>query len=320
MLNEQEKIDRYLDGEMSDSEKNTFEQEIKNNKELSEQVALSKDLGAFFKERNIGLEQTLSNLGEEFFNDKTPQNTIPNADTDKPIFSKARFAIPFLLLLIVCIGGVWYFNNNSDTEKFEDALFTPSTSIKETEKMINEGMQEQGDSEKEGGEEIPKTLEEATEMPIKEEKLPNGTPTKSDDKPKENKPMARLDDKASFKENPILESLIRENVRSNEAALLVKKPTPNQIYKSKRDKIYLEFSGTVNTSANLEFIIYNNLPVSFDKDYKTLLAVLKSEKIGDKQFQLTFEGNVELKNGLYYYIVRKKSDFEILYISKFKVQ
>jgi hypothetical protein len=315
MLNEQEKIERYLDGEMSDSEKNIFEQEIKNNKELLAQVALSKDLRSFFKERNGDLDQTLTDLGNEYFKDVKPQNTTPNADTDKPIDNKARFIISLLCLLIVTIGGFWYFNSGSDSEKVEDVLFSPSTSVKETEKMINEGMEEQGDSDDDGSEAIPEIIEEATESPTKADNLPDDAPIKTKDKPKVDKPIAMVENKADFKENSALENLIRENVRSDKS-ITVKMPSENDTFARKNGIATLKFRFTTEEETPIELIIYNNQVNSFEKDYQILSTILRKTSNGE----FTFNANVGLKNGLYYCILRKKESLEIIHVSKFFVR
>lgn len=313
MLKEQEKIERYLNGEMSSSEKDAFEQEIKDNKDLSEQVALSKDLEAFFKTRNVGLEQTLSDLGNEFFDEDNPQNITPNSDTDKPIANAARFVIPLLLLLFVSIAGVWYFNNDADAEKFEDAHYAPETSVKETEKMINEGMQEQGDPEKEG-EIMPEIIEPSPEIPVKDEK-PKGIP-EATEKPEAEKPMAALEeDKANFEKNAVLESLIRENIRSNEV-ITVKMPTENYTFKPKNGVTTLKFKIVTTETEPIELIIYDNRIDSFEKNYPILSTILQ-KKSND---ELVFNANVQLEKGLYYYILRKKNTTEIIYISKFFVR
>lgn len=315
MPNQQEKIERYLNEEMSNSEKNIFEQEMKNSKALREEVALNKDLMSFFKERNIGLEHTLSDLGNEFFNDDKPQNITPPQDADKPIIGKKPFIIPLLLLLFVSIAGLWYFNANSDSEKFEDALFSPSTSVEETEKMINEGMQEQGDSDDVGSEITPEIIEEATESPTKADNLPEDAPTKTEEKPKVDKPMAAAEDKASFKENSILEGLIRENVRSDKS-VTVKMPSENYTFTPKNGVATLKFRFTTEAETAIELIIYDNKIDSFEKNYQILSATLQKTS----NDELVFNANVSLKNGLYYYVLRKKDTLEIIHISKFFVR
>ena len=315
MLNEQEKIERYLNGEMSNSEKDAFEQEIKSNQTLSEQVALSKDLEAFFKARNVGLEQSLSDLGNEFFDEASPQNITPNSDTDKPTGNAARFVIPLLLLLFVIIAGVRYFNNNTTSERLEDTYYTPETSVKETEKMINEGMQEQGDPEKEG-EIIPEIIETTPETPTKNDTQKDAPEKSKDEKPITEKPIAALEeDKANFEKNALLESLIRENIRSNEM-ITVKTPSENQTFTSKKGIATLKFKVVATETELIELIIYDNRIDSFEKNYPILSTILQ-KKSND---ELVFNANIQLEKGLHYYILRKKNTTEIMYISKFFVR
>jgi hypothetical protein len=315
MMDEQEKIERYLNGEISTAEKKNFEQEMKKNKALSDEVALSKDLMAFFKERNMGLEHKLSDLGEEFFTDEKPQNTKPHTNNNKSMNNKTRFIIPLLLLLFASITGFWYFNANTNSEKFEDELFSPATSVEEAEKMINEGMREQGDAEEAGSEMSPEIIEEATKPPTNTDNLPDNAPTKTEDKPKVDKPIAIVEDKASFKENAVLEGLIQENVRSDRS-ITIKTPAENYTFAPKNGVATLKFRFTTAEETPIELMIYDNQRESFEKEHRILSTMLRQSS----NDELAFDVNVSLKNGLYYYVLRKKDTSEIVTISKFFVR
>ncbi|NJN78405.1 MAG: hypothetical protein HC803_08810 [Saprospiraceae bacterium] len=105
----------------------------------------------------MGLENTLSNLGNEYFSDEKPPNPTPHAITDSPSSNNARFIIPLLLFLILIIGGFWYFNNADENPADMDV---PEMTATEAEKIINDGMlDEQGNGVINNENTTPKTEE-----------------------------------------------------------------------------------------------------------------------------------------------------------------
>jgi hypothetical protein len=320
MLNEQEKIERYLNGEMNDAEKSVFEQEMKNNKVLSDEVALTKDLADFFKDRKIGIEHTLSNLGNEYFTDEKPakpNNSTPHAVTDSPSFNNARFIAPALLLLVIIIGCFWYFNN---TDENPADMYVPEMTATEAEKIINDGMlDEQGNEVINNENTAPKIEENQQIEPIDSKKeIPKLEIEEIKETPKkEEKPMATLDE-ANFKENSVLESLIRENVRSDSQTSITA-PFKGQTFQQKKGMVILNFKGVTTEEDQFEVVIYDNKITNFNNDYRVLNALLKKTP-DDDGFKLSFNLKVELKPGLYYYIIRQKDNPEIIHISKFLVK
>lgn len=312
MLHEQEKIERYLNGEMKDTEKNIFEQEIKNNKTLANNIALAKDLATFFKIRNIGITHTLSKVGNEYFSDEKPKNSTPQVPTDSPSFNNTKFIIPSLLLLVIIISGFWYFNNNNTDDKPAD-MYAPEMSATEAEKIINKGMTD------EQGDDVINKVNEEIQTKKEESEAIEAIDLKKNLPKKENKPMATLDE-ASFKENLALESLIHENTRSDSQTSITA-PSQAQTFQQKNGTVTLGFKGTTKEDESFEVVIYDNKTINFNNNYSLLNAELK--KIPDatnEEFKLSFNVKIELKQGLYYYVIRKKENTEIIHISKFYVK
>ncbi|NJN78404.1 MAG: hypothetical protein HC803_08805 [Saprospiraceae bacterium] len=112
--------------------------------------------------------------------------------------------------------------------------------------------------------------------------------------------------------------MIRENVRSDSQTSITA-PFAGQTFQQKNGMVTLGFKGTTKEEDQFEVIIYDNLSKSFDNDYRVLNAVLKKTP-DDKGFKLSFNLKVELKQGLYYYIIRKKDNTDIIYVSKFFVK
>ncbi len=71
-MNNTEKIDRYLRGELPEADKTAFEAELNQSAELAAELALQKDMEQFLRkqDRRAALKGQLENMGTEFF--KTP--------------------------------------------------------------------------------------------------------------------------------------------------------------------------------------------------------------------------------------------------------
>ncbi len=67
MFDTQEKIERYLNNNMSESEKKSFEKNIENCQSLANLVQLEKNLIDYFRSPNLKLEQELNRLGNKYF-------------------------------------------------------------------------------------------------------------------------------------------------------------------------------------------------------------------------------------------------------------
>ncbi|MBK7872377.1 MAG: tetratricopeptide repeat protein [Saprospiraceae bacterium] len=64
-----ERIDRYLSGEMDASEKQAFDAEVAANPQLAEELALQRDMNTFLrgKDRRDALQNQLKNIGGDYF-------------------------------------------------------------------------------------------------------------------------------------------------------------------------------------------------------------------------------------------------------------
>lgn len=333
MLKEQEQIDKYINDEMTSSERIAFEKEMQNNKELAESVALNRDLAQFFKERNPILEQTLSSLGNEYFKEDVPVAvTVPEASSDTippPSSSKGfRWILPVFLLGLVGIGGFWFLNQNGG-EPMQDANImnaSPVLSPEDAEQLIEEGMLEEGGGEADmiknaADEDFLKDVDDNSKVkePLFNIKGENEKSKKEKEKSKKkDKPIAKVDNKV-FKQNRMLESLILENVRSGEESATIYSPSKGYTYRLNGKEINLKIKGSTNIESDLELVVYDNNPANFDKDFKILKSrINKANK--DDEYKLSFNANVELPQGLYYYIIRTKDDEKVVYISKFYVR
>lgn len=309
MLNEQEQqIERYLNGEMSEKERQTFEAAVKNDTELMKKVAFQKDLMQFFEERNPALENTLSELGNEFF----VEDTNPPTSGKKSSNNKFWMFLSLVFVLVIAFGGFFYFNDNGEQQQHDEIYNNPI----DAEKAINQGMLEDGGSE---GKTLDTSIEEAQETDEEtssdDEIDENIIDDKSEEETKKISPPMASVDTESYQTNPVLESLIRENIRSNESKFEITSPSIGQSIYSKNSIVNLRFEGNSSTATSIQIILYDNKKSSFSNNQ---YIISTSKDLTNDDFSVAL--NIELENGLYYYIVQEKNTREVLHISKFNVK
>jgi len=73
-MNQQERIDKYLNQQMEAAEQAKFEAELATNPDLSESVDLQRDIASFFKEKTPALEAILAEEGNRHFQKETGKN------------------------------------------------------------------------------------------------------------------------------------------------------------------------------------------------------------------------------------------------------
>ena len=76
-MNNTEKIDRYLRGELPEADRNAFEAELNQSPDLAAELALQKDMEQFLRkqDRRAALKGQLENMGSEFFQNTAPKET-----------------------------------------------------------------------------------------------------------------------------------------------------------------------------------------------------------------------------------------------------
>lgn len=99
MFSEQEKIDKYLNNEMTTAELQAFRKEIKHDPKLAETVALNKDIIDFFKERSLNRSSEKSPAFGEFYDEHTAV-----AQPHKKSFKIKSLLFPFGVGVIILIN------------------------------------------------------------------------------------------------------------------------------------------------------------------------------------------------------------------------
>ncbi len=117
-----EKIELYLHNQLEGEELRRFEEQLKNDEELQQQVLLYKTIDSEMRQKTAGsdeeekLKKTLSDLHRKYFN---------RDDTTKVVAIQKRrrwlFAAAAVLLLLIA-GAYWYFF--ADTTKDNETLYT----------------------------------------------------------------------------------------------------------------------------------------------------------------------------------------------------
>lgn len=293
MSERDERIEKYLNGEMEAAEKTIFEKEILVDKGLKEQIELKKDLIAFFKSRNPELDKKLNELGKEFF----AEETLP-----KKILTPNYILLLGVVLLL--LSGLYYYYfiyddsvENTSIELKEIGKESINPSIIKGSEFTEESITNSDSAKSE--ESILPTIDFSDELPIVIDR-----------------PVAQYE---NYTENPNFEALIKESIRSNDGVEFKLLTAPEFLYLVD-GKVNLKVKGETNKTAEIELVIYNNNPDNFDKDIRVLSNLIKSSFIAKGKYEIKFNANIPFEKGLYYYFLQNKKSKELLSISKFYVK
>jgi len=281
-----EKIDRFVRDEMSVDERQAFKKLMDQNEDLQNEVNFGNELKSFFDNREPALESQLEKLGEEHF-------------ADKPSSITKYWWIPVALALL---GGLWYMTQSSNQTPIPQPKVEAieSVSTTETASKVTEGAPA-----------MPEEVQQAQD-PIVQPPKPI---KKIETQPAQ--PIAELDP-ADFAPNPILESLMKEQVRDSGFETKVIGPTPSQIFIYK-EKILLDFKGNTTAKPPYDFTIYSNKGQDFDEGIGVLSKELTGTRDGDT-YTFRFNAAVPFERGLYYILLQEKAGEEILRIEQFMVK
>jgi hypothetical protein len=286
-MEQQEKIERYLKGLMTTSDRRAFEKEMAANSVLSEAVAFEKERMSFFESYEPALEAQLSALGDQYF-------------VEKPVSQKPSIYIWWVILPLLILSACLYLWLNSSSPKI-DAF--PIEKTLESLPDVNE-------------DQIKDTLHSKDELIPEEVDINSESSSpKQEETTKINRPIASLNE-ADFKPNPALENLISENVR-NENVTIVTIPPSDKEYAAQKS-IPLVIKGTSTAKPPYQLVVYSNRPFDFDNDHRVLNRSI-SGKAQEKEYQFEFRANIPFEAGLYYLIILGKEE-QILHGGRFIVK
>ena len=293
MNNQLENIIKYLDNEMSEIERLDFENQMRKDDVLAKEVAFQRGLHGFLEREKLNLEQKLSDLGDEFI-------INPNKDTKKGGLPIWLIGLLGFVVVAVVFYFIFFSKNNSNT-------FDNDNSTK-TEEVIPNNT-------------IKNVPNETIDTTVNEIINPIEPPTFRKEKtPKDNnQPIASVDEKV-FERNAIMEEVITETYRENKPKdfTTVTIPKQDEIF-NYTNSIPFKVVGNSTVDTDFQLIIYSNRDFDINNDYKILDTKI-DRKFVDNQYQFNFNGNLSLKKGLYYLVIRKNGTREVLHISRFTVK
>lgn len=99
-MNNTEKIDRYLRGDLPETEKSAFESQLAQDNELAAELAVQKDLEQFLRkqDRREALKSQLGNIGKDFFQE------VPTQEKGRIVSLQRRPALRWAIGLAAAIA------------------------------------------------------------------------------------------------------------------------------------------------------------------------------------------------------------------------
>ncbi len=289
-MNQQERIHKYLSQEMDTDELARFKAEMVTNSDLSEAVDLQRDISTFFKERTPGLASILEEEGAQHFKEQTRKNR----------FRQWKWLLP---ILIVPFGlALWWSQKTIShlTPKEKSPATLERSTIDKKAPFLVDTIYNTPPPSKE-------------KFPTPSDKQPNNAP-----KPSNKKELIASVDPTNFQLNPIIESILSEQVRARGSITELETPVKDTTF-SFAPTISFQVSGTAAIAPPYTLSIYSNRVFDFENEYKVLSASLTGTPLGEN-YSFSFNANVPFPKGLYYLFLQTEEEGGIIHISRFKVE
>lgn len=283
-IKDNEVIERYLLGQLSDDERQAF------------RVALLFD----------------ENLRQEVEDTRLLHQHIQQLKTAKKQ-PKSKKIIWWLIgsLLMISIATVAYFMNKNNLiqkqENTPETIETPQKTIKETTEPATDELlkEEQIEEKKEENQ-----LEIEPFVPEKK----GTTPKKS------SQPIAAVDTET----HPYLDQFTTGGFRNNEVKITVNSPKLSEKLTAENGKINLNIKAILSLDKMPEkerFVVrlFSNKKADFD-NFKPILSANPTISKSDDYYNLSFNAIVPLPKGLYYFIIEDNEIEDMIYVGKFLVE
>jgi hypothetical protein len=193
------------------------------------------------------------------------------------------------LVLMIALAVIIYMENSTTPKP--DVLEEKSTIEKEEDSATEPSIDE--------------VIEERRIKVVPNENTPNEPPT----------PIAEVD-LSLYAVNPILENILKEQMRASDETTITQIP-PVSIKHGIKTPFGIKGETTLEPS--YELLIYSNKKVDFDNNYTILKQKISAKKNKDS-YDISFNANLSLEKGLYYFIIQKETTSELMYINKFSVE
>lgn len=298
----QQRIQKYLDGAMSREEQAGFEDKLKADKDLAQEVSLQKDMQELLADSpENALRKNLERLNVEF-------EEKPDQPSNK--LNRLLWLLPLLLL-----AGWWYFanpvaQNKSDEETTETVTQTAPEETKSSQ-----------DDEVPIPESLPETEPESREpKQTKQENLQKNRQKPSSENPKSSRPIA-----ANYDPNPSLDFLINNNLRDNTYELSISRKQENVTLLRQDEEFQFWLAIIIKSGQNLiakdiKLHLFSNKKADFE-DFRPLTTDdLALESSSEGTYLINFQKTMHLAPGLYYYLIEDLGEEQIYLVEKFEVR
>lgn len=282
-IKDNEVIERYLLGQISDNERQEFRVALLFDESLRQEVEDTRLLHQHIQQLKMAKKQP-----------------------------KPKKIIWWLIgsLLMISIATVAYFaNKNNFVKKQENTPSTiemPQKTIKKTtEPATDELLKEEQIEEKKEENQL------EIEPFVPEKKVT--TPKKS------SPPIAAADTKT----HPYLDQFVTGGFRNNQVKITVNSPKINEKLTAENGKINLNIKAVLSLDKTPEkerFVVrlFSNKKADFD-NFKPILSDNPTISESDNQYNLSFNAIVPLPKGLYYFIIEDNEKEDMIYVGKFLV-
>ena len=280
-----ETIEAYLDNRLTEAERRKFEQQMRDDHTLADEVALSREMQELLAESPENeLRKNLEQLSKQ----------EPSAPTRPPRNSKRTW----LWLLPVLLLAGWL-------------IFAPKSEQLETSPAEN------ANTPLSEPEPAPPAEVPATPPPAAPEEQPASPP---EPPPSTSQPIAAAD----FEPNPSLEFLIDNTQRTGTVTIDINRKQPDVALQGANDSVSFRFAATLKSDEDLaaqdfKLHLFSNDKASFE-DFDPLFTndlVLENPEAGT--YTIDFSKTFSLQPGLYYYVLEDLATEKIYYVQKFVV-
>lgn len=289
-------IQDYLDKKLSQEDLSHFENKLKADQDLAQEVKLQEEMKIFLADTPENeLRKNLQKLNQEV--------------KEGPV--KTGKSWRFLLLLLpVLLLTVWWVSSQMMKNTVPETLSPMEDVLIETEEKEtpNEPVKEK---------ELP--VEDKVEDPSPS--VPKEQPTRGREKPaKTSRPIA-----ANFDPNPSLEFLIENNRRDNEVTLEVEEKQANIQVPRAGSSFDFRFVAVLRSKADLlqqdfKLHLFSNKKADFEDFIPLSTNDLSLEKVTDDDYRIDFNSSLSLQPGRYYYILEDFTEEKIYFVEKFEVK
>ena len=291
-----DKIEQYLNNELSDVDRIAFEKTMTSDKELAAEVMLHRRM-----------QEELSQTDKKVLRDNlrvVVNQSTPTASPSEEVVKKSgsglwKWGLPLLALL-----GLLYFvlPMNKKVEESSPLPPTPKQEIPTSDPIPEEKVEEVKPPTK--------SIPQAKNEPKQQPKITPSPPPKQ---------IAAIDP-AAFSPNPHLEDQLNVGIRGEaEIKDLVLNDNQGTI-KLKNGKATLDLKGTATKEGAYELFIYSNNPDDYINERPKLKSPLSIQAVTGDIFSFNFNAAVSLTPGLYYYLIAFAEDGEPLSVGKFEVR